>query len=86
MGKYQFAVHSSRNKAALIPERVRFTKNMNTAKFDQGLKDDRDLTKEDPEYWNNYKEISAYGEAVRIFSTTRRTSRFKGRCALSGCG
>ena len=32
VGKYQFAVHSSRNKAALVDERVRFAKNMNTAR------------------------------------------------------
>jgi len=84
VGKYQFATHSLKNKQSLIDERTRFARNMQKAKFDKGLKEDRNIDKGDSEYYD-YVEITAYGEAIRIFPHTKRVTKFNSKCSLSGC-
>jgi len=85
VGKYQFAVHSSRNKAALMCNKRRFANTMATARFDLGLKEDRALDKGDSEFYE-YKEVPVLGEQVRIYPHTRRVNKFSSaRCQVSGC-
>merc|ERR1719186_1475951 len=85
MGKYQYAVHSAKNRAAQVSKKARFAKNMENAKFDKGFKADRNLDIKDSEYYD-YVETSLYGESVRIFPHTKRFSKYTNRCALRGCG
>eukprot|EP00092_Neocalanus_flemingeri_P007025 GFUD01007587.1.p1 GENE.GFUD01007587.1~~GFUD01007587.1.p1 ORF type:complete len:484 (+),score=171.39 GFUD01007587.1:39-1490(+) len=85
MGKYQYAVHSDKNRAAQVSKKARFAKNMESAKFDKGFKADRNLDIKDSEYYD-YVETSLYGEGVRIFPHTKRVSKYTNRCALRGCG
>jgi len=84
LGEYQFACHSDRNKAAAMSEQKRFAKTMETAKFDMGLKQDRNLDWGDSEFYE-YKEVHEYGEALRLYPHTRRVTNYSARCALSGC-
>jgi len=84
VGKYQFECHTSRNKAAKMDERVRFARTMETAKFDQGLKEDRNLDWGDSEFYE-YKEANLYGQAFRLYPHTRRITKYSSRCAVSGC-
>jgi len=85
MGKYQYAVHSDRNKAAQVSNRARFAANMGTVRADRGFKAERNLDIKDAEY-HDYKETCLFGERVRIFPHTKRYSKYKSRCALRGCG
>lgn len=85
MGKYQYAVHSDKNRAAQVSKKARFALNMETVKADKGFKAERNLDIKDAEY-HDYKETCLYGERVRIFPHTRRYSKYKSRCALRGCG
>merc|ERR1719323_394630 len=84
LGEYQIACHSDRNKAAAMSEQKRFAKTMETAKFDMGLKQDRNLDWGDSEFYE-YKEVHEYGEALRLYPHTRRVTNYSARCALSGC-
>ena len=53
MGKYQFQVlKPERNRAALVDEKVRYKRNLEVAKFDAGLKESRNLDKDDEEYFD----------------------------------
>merc|ERR1719233_2015264 len=83
--KYQNAVHSDRNKAAQVSNRVRFAANMGTVKADRGFKAERNLDIKDSEY-HDYQESCLFGERVRIFPHTKKYSKYKSRCALRGCG
>jgi len=85
MGKYQYAVHSDRNKAAQVSNRARFAANMGTVKADRGFKAERNLDIKDSEY-HDYQESCLFGERVRIFPHTKKYSKYKSRCALRGCG
>ena len=85
MGKYQFAVNSDRNMAAKISKQARFAMNMDKVKTDRGFKAERNLDCKDEEY-HDYVETSLYGEGVRIFPHTKKTSKYSAKCALSGCG
>jgi len=85
MGKYQYAVHSDRNKAAQVSNRVRFAANMGTVKADRGFKAERNLDIKDSEY-HDYQESCLFGERVRIFPHTKKYSKYKSKCALRGCG
>ena len=85
MGKYQYAVHSDRNKAAQVSNRARFAANMGTVKADRGFKAERNLDIKDSEY-HDYQESCLFGERVRIFPHTKKYSKHKSKCALRGCG
>jgi len=85
MGKYQYAVHSDRNKAAQVTNRARFAANMGTVKADRGFKAERNLDIKDSEY-HDYQESCLFGERVRIFPHTKKYSKYKSKCALRGCG
>jgi len=85
MGKYQYAVHSDKNRAAKVSKKARFASNMETVKADKGFKAERNLDIKDAEY-HDYKETCLYGERIRIFPHTRRYSKYASRCALRGCG
>ena len=85
MGKYQFAVNSDRNMAAKISKQARFAMNMDKVKTDRGFKAERNLDCKDEEY-HDYVETSLYGEGVRIFPHTKKTSKYSAKCSLSGCG
>jgi len=67
-----------------MDERVRFARTMETAKFDQGLKEDRNLDWGDSEFYE-YKEANLYGQAFRLYPHTRRITKYSSRCAVSGC-
>ena len=85
MGKYQYAVHSDKNRAAQVSKKARFALNMETVKADKGFKAERNLDIKDSEY-HDYEETCLYGERVRIFPHTRRYSKYKSRCSMRGCG
>jgi len=84
MGKYQFAVNSDRNMAAKISKQARFAMNMDKVKTDRGFKAERNLDCKDEDY-HDYVETSLYGEAVRIYPHTKKTSKYSAKCALNGC-
>ena len=84
MGKYQFAVNSDRNMAAKISKQARFAMNMDKVKTDRGFKSERNLDCKDEEY-HDHVETSLYGEAVRIYPHTKKTSKYSAKCALNGC-
>ena len=84
MGKYQFAVNSDRNMAAKISKQARFAMNMDKVKTDRGFKAERNLDCKDEEY-HDYVETSLYGDAVRIYPHTKKTSKYSSKCALNGC-
>merc|ERR1711872_234651 len=85
MGKYQFAVHSLKNKALSVDKRVRYKRNMKVANFDKGLKDIRNLNPEDEEFFNT-QEVGLYGEKIQIHPHTKMRSKKGGRCDLTACG
>merc|ERR1712098_254320 len=85
MGKYQFSVRSSRNKAAQISRTARYQINMDKVKTDRGFKDERNLDVKDDEYYD-YVETCLFGEQVRIFPHTKKTSKYNSKCAINRCG
>ena len=85
MGKYQFSVRSSRNKAAQISKTARYQINMEKVKTDRGFKDERNLEVKDDEYYD-YVETCLFGEQVRIFPHTKKSSKYNSKCAISRCG
>jgi len=85
MGKYQLAIRSSKNKAALTDEKVRYKRNMKLARFDKGLKEDRNLDVKDDEF-HNTQEVCLYGERIQIYPHSKRRAKRNGHCELTGCG
>jgi len=85
IGKYQLAIRSKKNKAAFTDTKVRYKRNMKLARFDKGLKDDRNLDVKDDEF-HNTQEVGLYGERVQIFPHSKMRSKRNGNCELTGCG
>jgi len=85
LGKYQFSVHSSKNRALEVDEKTRYKKNLIAVKLDCGLKEMRNIEKDDKDFFDA-QETCLYGTQVQIFPhTKKRSTRKKGRCDLSGC-
>jgi len=86
MGKYQFQVRKpERNRAAMVDEKERYKRNLKVAKFDAGLKESRNLNKDDEEYFES-QEANLYGVQALIFPHTMKRSNYNGRCEATGCG
>jgi len=85
MGKYQYAVHSDKNKAANLSNKARFAKNMECVKSDRGFKVERNLDVKDEDYYE-YKETCLYGERIRLYPHTKRFAKYNSKCAFRGCG
>jgi hypothetical protein len=62
----------------------RFKKNMTTASFDKGLKEDRAIESKDPEY-RVFEDIFAFKVLVKVFPRTKRISYYSQHCGLSEC-
>ena len=61
MGKYQFQVQKpERNRAAMVDEKVRYKRNLKVAKFDAGLKESRNLDKDDEEYFEYHVSFISF--------------------------
>ena len=82
--KYQLKIHTETNPGLHLRPGVRFKRNMNTARFDKGLKEDRGIQFQDPEYQDS-EDILAFGKLVKIFPRTRRVSHFNQSCGLMQC-
>merc|ERR1712200_115537 len=74
-----------RNRAALVDEKVRYKRNLKVAKFDAGLKESRNLDKDDEEYFENH-ETNLFGHQAQIFPHTKKRSKYDGHCEAIGCG
>jgi len=86
MGKYQFCVRSNKNRALDVDEKTRYKRNLKVVKFDSGLKEMRNMEKDDKEFFD-VQETCLYGTQVQMFPhTKKRSTRKKGHCDLPGCG
>jgi len=82
--KYQLQVHCQTNPSLFLSEEKRFKRNMKTASFDQGLKQDIGLNHNDLEYHERIR-IDVRGEVAEVFKRGVRTSKFPTSCALEYC-
>ena len=82
--KYQLQIHTETNPGLHLHPGKRFKRNMKTAEFDKGLKQDRGIEVKDPEY-QDAEDILAFGKLVKIFPRTRRVSYYSQSCGLSQC-
>ena len=82
--KYQLQVHSETNPGLHLHPGKRFKRNMNIARFDKGLKDDRGIESKDPEY-QDAEDIFVFGKLIKIFPRTKQISYYSQNCGLSKC-
>jgi len=82
--RHQLEIHSATNPGLYLSPQKRFERNRNTAKFDKGLKDDRGIEAQDPEYQNT-EDIFVFGEKVKIFPRSKRISYYSQQCGLTKC-
>jgi hypothetical protein len=83
---YQLQIHKESNPGLHLSPQKRLDRNMRTAEFDQGLKDDRGIEKFDPEYYEKTKEISYHSVKIKVLLNRQMKSNYEGHCALENCG
>ena len=83
-GKYQLQIHSANNPGLYLSEEKRFRRNMRTAKFDKGLKEDIGLGANDPEYYET-KDVFINNSRIKIFPSSRTFAQFEQFCELKDC-
>ena len=75
MGQYQLAIHSETNRALQITNRQRYNRNMAEARHDVSLKAERNIEKDDDEFYYG-RTITLLGDKVKVFPQTKRFSRY----------
>ena len=83
--KYQLQIHTNTNPGLHLSPEKRYRRNLRTAKFDNGLKEERGLGCGDHEYGLNKVVLLLDGTSAKIFPQTIKASKFKQFCALEGC-
>jgi len=83
--KYQLEIHTVTNRGLHLSPEKRLKRNLRTAGFDKGLKQDRGLGCQDPEYGVSKDVTIDDGTRIRIFPQTIKRSHFSQFCSLEGC-
>ena len=84
--KYQLEIHSNKNKALYLSPEKRLRRNMRTAHFDKGRKDDNGLCYKDDDYQETIECFVKKGQKkVKVFPNSIRISQYNAHCQLKGC-
>ena len=84
--KYQLEIHSNKNKALYLSPEKRLRRNMRTAHFDKGRKDDNGLCYKDDDYQETIEcFVKKSRKKVKVFPNSIRISQYNAHCQLKGC-
>merc|ERR1712004_888724 len=83
--KYQLEIHTETNPGLHLSPEKRYRRNLRTAKFDKGLKEERGLGWKDVEYGISKVVHLLDGTRAKIFPQKTKASKFAQFCALEGC-
>ena len=83
--KYQLEIHTETNPGLHLSPEKRFKRNLRTAAFDKGLKQERGIEWQDPEYGVSKDVKIDDGTRIRIFPQTVKESWFSQFCSLDSC-
>jgi len=84
-GKYQFSIHSEHNKALYTSNKKRYENHMKYTKCDLGFKAERNLDRDDEDFFDSVKS-NVLGTLVMIYPHTKRVTKYSSKCAISECG
>merc|ERR1712107_708035 len=83
--KYQLKIHTETNPGLHLSPEKRYRRNLRTANFDKGLKEERGLGWKDVEYGISKVVHLLDGTRAKIFPQKIKESKFAQFCALKGC-
>jgi len=83
--KYQLEVHTETNPGLHLSPEKRLRRNLRVAGFDKGLKQERGIGWQDPEYGVSKDVTIKDGTRIRIFPQKIKQSRFSQFCSLYSC-
>jgi len=81
--RYQLEIHSPFNRGLHLDPQKRFKRNMRTAHFDKGLKDERGLNSQDFEYAEMNVEVN--GRRIKVDPRSVTLAQYKQMCPIEYC-
>jgi len=85
LSKHQLQIHTPSNRALRLSPVKRLKRNLSSARFDTGLKEERGIQRSDPEHGVAQVVFLKNGTKVKVFPNKKRRSKYEQKCALDFC-